>query len=90
MRYALAADVGIEASGDAIYLAQLPDGPILVLEGVAALIFTEATTGDREHLVDRVFAQVDGPIDEVATHVVAFLDDLLARGLLVEGVGCCG
>ena len=84
MRYALAADVGVEAYGDAIYLAPLPNGPILVLGGVAALIFTEATLGDREHLVDRVVAQVSGPIDEIAFHVGAFLDDLVARGLLVE------
>ncbi|GGI46694.1 hypothetical protein BCL57_001107 [Agromyces flavus] len=84
MRYALARDIGFEASGEAIYLAPLPEGPILVLDGVAALIFTEAMQGDREHLVDRVLAQVDGPIDEIASHVSAFLDDLVARGLLVE------
>ncbi|GAA4374198.1 PqqD family peptide modification chaperone [Agromyces bauzanensis] len=84
MRYALAADVGLEASGDAIYLAPLPDGPILALDGVAALIFTEATQGNREHLVDRVVAQVDGPVEEIAFHVDAFVHDLVARGLLVE------
>ncbi|GAA1059033.1 PqqD family peptide modification chaperone [Agromyces bracchium] len=84
MRYALAADVGLEASGDAIYLAPLPDGPILVLDGVAALIFTEATQGDREYLVDRVIGQVAGPAEDIASHVDAFLDDLVARGLLVE------
>ena len=84
MSYAVAAGVGIEASGDAIYLAPLPDGPILVLEGVAALIFTEATQGDREHLVERIVAQVDGPADEIAFHVGAFLRDLVARGLLIQ------
>ncbi|MFC9917119.1 PqqD family peptide modification chaperone [Agromyces binzhouensis] len=84
MRYVLAADVGLEATGDAIYLAPLPEGPILVLEGVAALIFTEATQGDREHLVDRVVDRVAGPAEEIASHVGAFLDDLVARGLLVE------
>jgi Coenzyme PQQ synthesis protein D (PqqD) len=84
MKYELAADVGVEASGDAVYLAPLPQGPILVLDGVAALIFTEATQGDREHVVDRVVAQVDGPADEIAIQVPAFLDDLVARGLLVE------
>ena len=84
MRYGLAADVGLQASGEAIYLAPLPDGPILVLEGVAAMIFDEATNGDRENLVDRVLGRVDGPTDEIAFHVDAFLDDLVARGLLVE------
>ncbi|WP_438853476.1 PqqD family peptide modification chaperone [Agromyces sp. M3QZ16-3] len=84
MRYVLAADVGLEASDGAIYVAPLPDGPILVLEGVAALIFTEATRGGHDDLVDRVVRQVDGPSEEIASHVGAFLDDLVARGLLVE------
>ncbi|MGW9631495.1 PqqD family peptide modification chaperone [Agromyces sp. NPDC055520] len=85
MRYALAPDVGFEAFGDAIYLAPLPDGPILVLDGVAAVIFNEATQYDREQIVHRVMTQVDGPVDEIAFHVSAFLEDLAARGLLVEG-----
>jgi hypothetical protein len=85
MSYRIGTGVGLEKSGGSIYLAPLPRGPILVLEGVAALIFSEATSGDREHLLDRILDQVDGPRDEIAAHVTAFLDDLVARGLLTEG-----
>ncbi|WP_136707707.1 PqqD family protein [Agromyces sp. H66] len=85
MSYRLATGVGLEESEGSIYLAPLPGGPILVLEGVAALIFTEATTGDPEHLAERILEQVHGPPDEIAAHVAAFIDDLVARGLLIEG-----
>jgi hypothetical protein len=82
MRYRLGPDVGLEESDGSIYVAPLPGGPILVLEGVAALIFTEATAGDREHLADRVSSQVDGPPDEIQAHVTAFVDTLVSRGIL--------
>ncbi|MEI5583934.1 MULTISPECIES: PqqD family peptide modification chaperone [unclassified Agromyces] len=84
MRYALAPDVGFEPYDDAVYLAPLPDGPILALNGVAALIFREATRGDAAGLLDRLVAHIDGPIDEITLHTRAFLDDLVARGVLLE------
>ena len=39
--------VGVEVLGDTVYAAPLPDGPIMVLEGIAALIWREATAQPR-------------------------------------------
>ncbi|MCD2441010.1 PqqD family protein [Agromyces sp. SYSU K20354] len=65
-----------------VYAASLPGGPIIVLEGIAALIWDEACAGDRETIVERVAAATDAPTDEIRAHVDAFVADLVARGLL--------
>jgi hypothetical protein len=77
--------VGVIDDGDVVYAASLPDGPIVVLEGVAALIWTEACGGERATVADRVAAATDATAAEVRAHVDAFVDQLLARGLLEPG-----
>ena len=49
-------DVGVTLShdGTSVYLAHLPDGPLVVLEGVAALIWQEATAAPASGWVGRV------------------------------------
>ena len=84
MRLDVPPGVAIEGHEGAYYLARMPDGPIIVLDGVAALIFNEATTGEREHLVDRVVDQVDGTREQVDEHVRAIVGRLIADGLLIE------
>jgi hypothetical protein len=64
------------------YVAPLPDGPILVLDGIAALIWAEACAGDREHLAVRVAASLDPPGEDIAGEVDAFVSRLVERGLL--------
>lgn len=76
--------VGVVEGDDAIYVATLPAGPIVVLEGVAALIWIEACEGDRETLVERVAEATDASPDTVRGHVESFVADLVGRGLLQE------
>ena len=58
----------------------VPDGETAVLEGVAALVWDVAASG--EDVVPEVAALTGQPTDAVAEEVQRFLDDLVALGLL--------
>lgn len=75
-------DLAVVDDSATVYAARLPDGPIVVLEGVAGLIWAEACAGDRETIVDRVAAATDATADDIRADVDAFVADLVARGLL--------
>ncbi len=74
--------VGLVTDEAALYAARLPDGPIVVLTGVAALIWSEACAGDRETVAERVARATDAAPDAIRADVDAFVTDLVARGLL--------
>jgi len=74
--------VGVVEDDGAIYVAKLPTGPIVVLDGIAALIWIEACEGDRETIADRVARATDAAPDAIRADVEAFVADLVARGLL--------
>lgn len=74
--------IALIADEDTVYTARLPDGPIVVLNGVAALIWHEACRGDRESIADRVARATDAPPDAIRADVDAFVTDLVSRGLL--------
>ena len=65
-----------------VYAATLPDGPIVVLDGGAAAIWVEACAGDRSSIADRVAEATGVPVGEIRSAVHAFVDELVARGLL--------
>lgn len=65
-----------------VYLAKLPDGPIVVLEGAGALIFRELTSASDERWLGRVAAAVGQHEADVAPAVEEFVADLRARGLV--------
>jgi hypothetical protein len=65
-----------------VFVAQLPDGPILALHQASALIWDEALSGDREHLAQRVATATGAEIVDVAEYVEGFVADLIDRGLL--------
>lgn len=80
------ADVAVVAS-DAddllrTYVARVPDGPLLVLEGPAHVIWEEALSGDEVDLVDRVAARLEVATEDVADAVETYLAELQSRGLL--------
>lgn len=75
-------DVAVVDDGDRLYLAPVPDGPITVLDGVAALIWVEACAGDRGSIADRVAGSTDATADAIRDDVDAFVSELVARGLL--------
>ncbi|WP_430647044.1 PqqD family protein [Agromyces sp. GXS1127] len=68
---------------DVRYAAVLPSGPIVVLDGVAGLIWAEACGGPAETIVDRVAASTGTEPDEVRADVDRFVAELVALGLLV-------
>ena len=70
-----------------IYVSSLPDGPLLCLEGTAALIWTEALGVGEPSVAARVADVVGVSGDEVERDVAQFLDDLVQRGMLVEAGG---
>jgi len=82
--YEPAEDVGAVVSPDGltVWVAGLPGGPIHVLEGVAASIWTAATSSPAEGWRTRVAAAWEQSADAVAEQVDAFVADLVARGLL--------
>ena len=74
--------VGLVEREDVLYVATLPDGPILVLDGISALIWDEACGGDRATIVNRVAAATNATPDAIRADVEAFVAELVARGLL--------
>ena len=86
--YARPADVAMvvedqDDDGAVVYLANLPDGPVQVLNGVGSLIWLEATSSDTaENVLERVAELVDRPPDTIRAEVESFLAHLVEAGLL--------
>lgn len=86
--YARSAEVGViveepDEGGVVVYLAWLPDGPIHILNGVASLIWLEATETDTPvDVVERVAELVDRPPETIRAEVDSFLAHLVQTGLL--------
>ena len=74
--------VGVVEHDGVVYAATLPSGPIVVLDGIAALIWDEACAGDRASIAERVAAMTDAAPDAIRADGEAFVGDLVARGLL--------
>ena len=70
-----------------IFLARLPDGPLVVLEGSSAVIWQAATTSGRGDLVSRVAESTGAPADEIGGEVERFVGELVARGFLETAEG---
>jgi hypothetical protein len=83
-RFMPASDLATEVVDDAVYAARLPSGPIVVLEGVSAVIWEEACA-DGDRVVEHVAARTGRAPEEIAESVTAFVDRLVADGLLVRG-----
>ena len=75
-------DVGVLDPERIVHAARLPAGPIVVLAGIAALIWDEACTGERATIIERVADATDLAPDAIRADVEAFVADLIARGLL--------
>lgn len=82
MNMRIAEGVGVEVLDGVVYAAPLPDGPIMVLEGVAALIWNEATEVPRERIAPHIAVQTGQAVESIRAHVDAFIEEVVARGLL--------
>lgn len=77
-------DVGAHDEPDGTYLARLPDGPIHVLEPVAAMIWHASLAGDREGIARRVAAVHGGRAEDYEQRVKELVPRFLRLGLLEE------
>jgi hypothetical protein len=74
-----------ERGADVVYATTLPDGPPLVLQGSAGLIFAIAADGGTvEDVVTLVSEAAEVEPAEIRDTVVAFVDQLVSLGLLVR------
>lgn len=72
----------VEQAGT-VFVAALPDGPPLVLEGSGALVWQALLDGGTvDEVVGRVAEAAGESAATVAPAVVRFLDDLVAAGVL--------
>lgn len=83
-RLALGRRVAVIDDGPVIYVAALPDGPIVVLEEGAAAIWAEAHRGERATIADRLTEGTDVPADEIRANVDVFVEQMLRGGFLRE------
>ena len=81
--YRRGARVGVVDDGGVVYLAALPDGPIAVLDEMAALIWRYALT--EVDVVTAVAAACAARPEDVRADVGAFVTSLVTRGLLMPG-----
>ncbi len=79
--------VGVVDDGDAVYVAPLPDGPILVLRDVSALAWRGVCAADVDEMVRRVAQATGEAVADIDADLRAFVDELRARGLLVPAAG---
>ncbi|WP_448006676.1 PqqD family protein [Agromyces bauzanensis] len=81
--YRPAPGVAVVDDDDVVYVANLPEGPIVVLDGVAGVIWSEACDGPRSTIAERVAAVTDAAVEDIRGDVESFVDQLVQRGLLV-------
>lgn len=84
-RYRPARHVGVIERDDTVFLARLPHGPVIRLDGAAAVIWaaacsTEGAAGST--VAERVEPYVDRPLAEIADEVASFIESLIAQQLL--------
>lgn len=73
---------------DVVYAALLPDGPPLVLAGPSGVIWRALCAGGTLGEVSvRVADEVGSPVEVVAADVAAFVDGLVAAGLVARTGG---
>jgi len=81
-QYRPAAEVGVIDRGDVVYVARLPQGPMIVLAGTAAVVWRAACTAGEGSVAQRAALDVDQDASAISTAVDEFLTDLVGRGLL--------
>ncbi len=71
--------------GDEVVLLDLANGTYFGLEGVGRYIWNSIVDGHSiDQIVDRIVTEFDVDEDQAQTDLLAFAEDLLARGLLAK------
>ncbi|GAA1469068.1 hypothetical protein [Microbacterium thalassium] len=84
MSIGVAPSVGVEIADDAVYAAALPDGPIIVLRDSAQLIWQEAVGRERDQAIAAIAGLTGEAEGAISGPFHAFVDELVALGLLRE------
>lgn len=82
--YVVADRVGVVELGDDVYVAHLPDGPIVSLTGTAGIVWRAAVNGPAHDVADRVAVASGLPSADIAADVTAFVQTLVEWGLLLQ------
>lgn len=67
-----------------LYVARLPEGPIIMLDAIGELIWRELAGRTRDELTGRIAAQVGASIESIAADIESFVDELIGLGLILE------
>jgi hypothetical protein len=78
--------VAILHESGVVYAASIPDGPIVVLDGSAALIWSELAHGGPGTIAERVADATGTSVDAVRADVDAFVEQLIGLGLIESSV----
>lgn len=82
-RFRLAADIAPVVCDDTTVLGRLPDGPVWVLEGTAAIIAGQlGTPATVDSLVEHVAGVFEADRAEIEEGVRAFVESMRGAGLL--------
>lgn len=69
------------------YLALLPDGPMVVLDGPGSVIWQAAQNCPIDQVTARVAERLDLVPEDIAEAISAFVDGLVDQGLLTRVTG---
>lgn len=73
-----------EAPGGVVYLAPLPDGPVVVLEGVSAVLYRALTAASGD-VVEEVARRLGVPPEDIDPETITeFAQELRDAGLVVR------
>lgn len=74
-----------DGAGGVVYLAPLPDGPVVVLTGVSAVLY-RALTGGSEDVVEEVARGLGVRPEDIDPETLSeFAEELCEAGLVVRG-----
>ena len=74
-----------ELSGDTIFATVATDGELLVLDGVAGLIWEKIDGATTDEIVARIAGVTAHDASTIAPDIASFLDDLAQKGLVTRG-----
>lgn len=81
-RYELADGVAAVDAETTVYAARVPEGPVLVFDGVAAVIWREALANEPTGIAERTADLFGVPVSEVRDAVDDVLAEACDRGVL--------
>lgn len=83
-RLNLSPDVVGQRDGESLYLARLPEGPIVVVDSIGELIWDELSGRTLLSAVERIASQLNVAPEQIARAVESFVNELVELGFVLE------